>query len=188
MYIRFDVGVVKVLGTGNRHADGSQSHAEFAKLLVQYRPLVDYMAEKYSAMSDSPDVDFEDLRQEGSIALYSAMISYDRTQKDVTFGLYAKVCIRNRLISVLRKHKKVYDEDPDIFDGDSDPERRFIENENYRAMLKTIDELLTPYQKSVFELYLKNKKYSEIAQELGTNVKSVGNALSRIKKKLKDNI
>lgn len=169
----------------NSKAEMPQTHDEYARLLVRYRPLVDSMAEKYAALAEMSDADLEDLRQEGNIALYNAMVSYDHSQNEVTFGLYAKVCIRNRMISVLRKHKKEDEVSFDDTNWDSDPEKQLIDWENYRIVMGAVDNCLTDYERSVFRLYLQNKKYSEIASELQVNEKSVANALVRIKKKLK---
>lgn len=63
-----------------------------------------------------------------------------------------------------------------------------IERENYEQLTKVIDESLTDYEKSVFKLFILDKSYREIAGALGRDVKSVDNAVCRIKKKLKQRI
>lgn len=163
----------------------NDSHMRFADVAKAYEPLIDSAVKKYlSCSSEDP----EDLRQEAMIALYGAYITYDSTQTGVTFGLYAKVCIRNRLVSVLRKsraHEDFYTPEAAFIES---PEDAIIAHEDYERMLCIVDKLLTPYEKSVFELYLKNMPYKEIAKRLSTSAKSVDNAICRIKAKIKQNL
>ena len=76
----------------------------FEALQATYRPLIDSMAEQFRAKSD--DFRLEDLKQEVLLAFYRAVCTYQVEQKAVTFGLYAKIVIRNRLISLLRKQNR----------------------------------------------------------------------------------
>lgn len=142
--------------------------------------------------------DEDDFRQEAVIALYKATMTYRSEYTEVTFGLYAKICIRNRLISLIRKsdkiaEKNVYSPDSvlelnqglDLPEVELDPEKLFIARENYKELLEQIGKILTNYEKSVFDLFLEGKSYREIAFLLNRTEKSVDNAIYRIKTKLK---
>jgi RNA polymerase sigma factor, sigma-70 family len=149
------------------------------------------MTERFSAEARQCNLDEEDLRQEAVIALYGAVKAFNIGQKDVTFGLFAKICIRNRFIGIIRKHRGrsengITGTDPD--EGSNNPEKYIIDRENYEQLTKVIDECLTDYEKSVFKLFILDKPYREIAAVLGRDIKSVDNAVCRIKKKLKQRI
>ena len=79
----------------------------FAEIERIYAPLISSLTDRLNA---SVEMDCEDIRQEAMIALYSAACTYDQSKSGVTFGLYAKICIRNRLISLLRKQTPKTDE------------------------------------------------------------------------------
>ena len=157
----------------------------FAELLEMYRPLIESLASKYS-FCESGETD--DLIQEAQIALFGAFESFDPTQKDVTFGLYAKICIRNRLISFLRKNQRhslisIEDSADDVM-VDASPEERLIEKEEYQRLLYDINRVLSPLERDVLRLYLEEKPYKAVAIELKISEKSVDNAVCRIKKKI----
>ena len=157
----------------------------FPEIADRYRGLLNSMTEKYARLAGMNSHDEEDLRQEALIALYSAYLTYKTDQDGVTFGLYAKVCIRNRLAGVLRKRHINENSIDRVFSDTVDPESEFISKEEYEALLSVIDGLLTDYEKSVFKLYLRDLSYREIAGKLGKNEKSVDNAICRIKTKIK---
>lgn len=163
----------------------------FTEIYTQYEPLVISMAERFYAIAlrEGLDIDscsYDDFRQEAVIALYSAFRGYDTDISGVTFGLYAKICIRNRLISELRKCKARPINDDVYSDVHDSPESRFIEHEDYRYLLSVIDRMLSEYEKSVLALYIDGKSYKEIAERLGKTEKSVDGAVYRIKAKLKE--
>lgn len=167
-------------------ATGDQ--AAFREIVSRYEPLIGNILKKY----DIPHADFdqEDLRQEAVIALLDAVRSFKSEDGGVTFGLYAKICINNRMISHLRKTRKdivpVSIRDLNESGGtDSDPENEVIAGEDYCNLLKLIDHELTAFEKSVFNLYILGKSYSGISAVLGCPQKSVDNAIYRIKNKIK---
>lgn len=173
------------------------NNAAFSELVEMYSPLINSMVDHVLCEARQYNLDPEDLRQEAVIALYGAVKAYNTGQKDVTFGLFAKICIRNRLISMLRNHRgrtesETPENDADLTAGISEhtnnPEQYIIDRENYERLTKVIDESLTDYEKSVFKLFILDKSYREIAALLGRDVKSVDNAVCRIKKKLKQRI
>ena len=80
-----------------RSRDGDEN--AFSDLTLQYRPLIESMSHRFLKKNDDEPVSMDDVMQEATLAFYSAVCSYD-VDSQVTFGLYAKICIRNRLVSV----------------------------------------------------------------------------------------
>ena len=71
----------------------------FESVYSLYIPLINSVAEKYSGTSLT-GAELEDLRQEAAIALYDAALAFN-PERGISFGLYAKICIKNRIIPVL---------------------------------------------------------------------------------------
>ena len=172
-----------------RAKNGGQT--EFAEVAEIYEPLISSMVAKFSSGQQKVALDEDDLRQEALIALFVAVMSYD-PESPVSFGLYAKVCIRNKLISAFRKVKHDLIAD-DLFLSENaeelisaDPESEYIDKESYAVMRRAVDASLTEYERAVLKLYLRDMSYKEISEALGKTEKSVGNALFRIKAKIKD--
>ncbi|MBR5322157.1 MAG: sigma-70 family RNA polymerase sigma factor [Clostridia bacterium] len=166
-----------------RSGDGNS----FADLTVLFKPLIESMGKRYASKCGNVLFTEDDFMQEATWGFYSAVQTYKPTGS-VTFGLYAKICVRNRLVSLLRtasKKLKVPKENAEKRKGYGDPAHSFLEGEDARRMEKKIEELLSVFEYSVFRLYMQNKSYKEIADSLGRSVKAVDNALYRIKTKLK---
>ena len=158
--------------------------AAVSALLTQYQPLRASMAARYAQLADGA-VEQEDLLQEASIAFLQAIRAFDDTQASVTFGLYAKICIRNRLVSKLRTCPSRTTGSVARIAQPSDPVDRLIDRERYADLLERIACLLSKREMDVFRLYLLGKSYTEISKSLGITEKSVDNALFRMKAKLK---
>jgi len=166
--------------------DGAAAGDEkaFSDLAEMYKPLLESMARKYAAMVDGGAASEEDLLQEATMALYSAVRSYNRSDK-VTFGLYAKICIRNRLVSFLRAYSAKGKRIESGKEEYSEPSQSFFERENARETEGKIRSALSELEWEVFKLYVSKKSYAEIAESLGRSEKTVDNAIYRIKSKLK---
>lgn len=157
----------------------------FAELNQTYAPLIDSMTEKYRRMLEGSRDDKEDLRQEASVALYRAVMTYDTEQTKVTFGLYAKICIRNRMISLLRKSRtqqRRRQADVRVEEFPDPPIPATVYRDELVCLAQT---LLTDFEKTVFFMYIGGRSYRDMASSLGVTVKSVDNALYRAKSKLK---
>lgn len=154
------------------------------KLLKIYKPLIDAKAAEFSNVLE-PD----DIRQLCAIGIFEAAHSYSSSKaKDkVTFGLYAKVCVRNRLLSELRKLGPILERTEEEPPGeDISPEEDFIRREEISSALESAYSRLTEYENLVLQLYLAGKSYSEVAKILNRPLKSVDNAMSRIRSKLRN--
>ncbi len=154
----------------------------FAELLRQYEPLIASQSRRFTR--SFAQADGEDAAQEARLAFFRAVCTYDLSQTDVTFGLYAKVCIRNALVSESRRirarGRTVPHPHTESQRSSSAEDRREL------ASLRTrMAAVLSPFERSVFERFLAGLPAREIARELGRPVKSVYNALFRIRSKIR---
>lgn len=149
--------------------------------------------------------DREDIIQEGMIGLYKAIRDY-RCDRQASFRAFAELCVTRQIITAIKtatrqKHiplnsyvslnKPVFDEESERTLGEvvttgreSNPEDLFINQENLMDIESTMQRILSPLEQEVVELYLDGRSYVEIAAQLGRHVKSVDNALQRVKRKL----
>lgn len=161
------------------------------------------LAERYMSLIRAKAVrlrggalDEEELSQEGLLGLLAAARFY-RTGKNASFPTFADVCIRNRMITALRRagrakpapveHVSLSGEDGRLesLPGGVDPQERLADSEAYEAALKKIAQSLTCLEREAFFLHLRGCSYAEAARELHTTEKSVGNALQRARAKLR---
>lgn len=162
-------------------------------LIVKYRGFLN----KYVGLLNVPSGYKEDFIQEGLIGLLKAVRTYD-TMRDCSFSTYAKTCVRNSVISALRYHKKKWLDNEisieDISDGlfevvhnpvANSPEDEYLYMESSSQLHDTIFSVLSTYEAQVFGMYLAEMPYSLIASRLGKDIKSIDNAIQRIKNKLK---
>ena len=166
--------------------------AAFSKLFEQYLPLIDTVCARY--LSESPSE--EEARSEIMAAFWDAVKTYDIHQRSVTFGLYARICIDNRMISAIRKWKKILPTLPldskELWelraDMDSDPAQFLIQQEQYLELRRRIDSLLSDMERKVWLLFIEGQTSAEIAETLGITKKDANNAIFRARKKLKQKI
>ena len=170
-------------------------------LLDKYKNFVRSKARSYFLVG----ADHEDIVQEGMIGLYKAIRDY-RPDKLSSFRAFAELCITRQIITAIKtatrqKHiplnnyvslnKPLYDEESDrtlldvIIEGrTSDPEEMIINMENIGNIRAKINEVLSGLEQEVLNAYLDGRSYQEIAESLGRHVKSIDNALQRVKRKL----
>ena len=148
--------------------------------------------------------DSEDLIQEGMVGLLSAIREF-RPQRGARFRTFAQVCVRRRIVSVVRaaaagKHTPLNDSvslDPSLFLANQDftslgsayhqhrnPEDVVIHEENLSALEDAIYQGLTRLEAQVLEHYLSGLSYAEIAEEVHRSTKAVDNAVQRIRRKI----
>ena len=170
-------------------------------LLNKYKNFVRSKARSYFLIG----ADHEDIVQEGMIGLYKAIRDF-RPNKLSTFRAFAELCITRQIITAIKtatrqKHiplnsyvslnKPLYDEESDrtlldvIMEGKtSNPEELIINREDLGDIHAKISEVLSGLEQEVLSAYLDGKSYQEIADALGRHVKSIDNALQRVKRKL----
>ncbi|WP_010652118.1 RNA polymerase sporulation sigma factor SigH [Oceanobacillus massiliensis] len=149
--------------------------------------------------------DKEDIIQEGMIGLYKAIRDYDG-DKLSSFKAFAELCITRQIITAIKtatrqKHiplnsyvsldKPIYDEESDrtlldVIAGSKeiDPQELLVNQEDFGNMEVKLSELLSELEKRVLHLYLDGRTYQEISVSLNRHVKSIDNALQRVKRKL----
>lgn len=159
----------------------SGDDAAFSRLCEDYSALVRKTVGSF--MKTCPDADPEDMTQEAVFALYNAAKKYDFNVAGVTFGLYAKICIRNRMISMRRRLIARSNINPVKGVATADAKRHELLP---FAIGEDAKKLLSRYEQKVFTLYVAGSSYKEIALRLCRSEKSVDNAVYRIKRKLKN--
>ena len=171
----------------NKIRDGSDD--AFEVLLEAYRPLVESMADRYAAKSSVAGESVrQEMRQDARLALYKAAMAYDLGSDAVSFGLYAKICIRNALVSELRKltsadrrGRKAINSARTADSGDDAARDRAI----LLDAVKNTDCGLSEYEKTVIMMMLDGKTVAQIAEITGNDAKSVSNAVFRAKRKVR---
>ena len=170
-------------------------------LLNKYKNFVRTKARSYFLIG----ADHEDIVQEGMIGLYKAIRDY-KAEKLSSFRAFAELCITRQIITAIKtatrqKHiplnsyislnKPIYEEDSDrtlldviTEEGMSNPEDMLIDREDLSFIEGRIGQMLSGLEKEVLVRYMEGKSYVEIADEMGRHVKSIDNALQRIKRKL----
>lgn len=170
-------------------------------LINKYRSFVRAKARSYFLIG----ADREDIIQEGMIGLYKAIRDF-RGDKLASFKAFAELCIQRQIITAIKtatrqKHiplnsyislnRPIYDEDSDrtlidVMPGAdvTDPEEIVINGEEASYIESRMTELLSDLERQVLAYYLDGKSYMEIAADLNRHVKSIDNALQRVKRKL----
>ena len=170
-------------------------------LINKYKNFVRSKAKTYFLIG----ADKEDIVQEGMIGLFKAIRDFN-DEKSVSFRAFAEICITRQIITAIKtatrqKHmplnsyislnKPVFEEEGERAlietinnDRNSDPEYLFISKEELNGIEGKMNEILSPLELEVLYSYLNGSSYQEIAVTLDKPVKSIDNALQRVKKKL----
>ena len=170
-------------------------------LLNKYKNFVRAKARSYFLIG----ADREDIVQEGMIGLYKAVRDY-RPTRMTSFRAFAELCVTRQIITAIKtatrqKHrplnsyislsKPAYDEESDRTMMDvissakiSNPEDIIIGREDFSSIETKMGKILSPLEMQVLRKYIEGKSYYEVAEELNRSVKSVDNALQRVKNKL----
>ncbi|MBM7650372.1 RNA polymerase sporulation-specific sigma factor [Bacillus ectoiniformans] len=170
-------------------------------LIHKYKNFVRAKARSYFLIG----ADREDIVQEGMIGLYKAIRDF-KGDKLASFKAFAELCITRQIITAIKtatrqKHiplnsyvsldKPIYDEESDrtlmdVITGAKvmNPEELIINREQFSNIEGKMNELLSDLERKVLALYLDGQSYQEISEELNRHVKSIDNALQRVKRKL----
>lgn len=188
-----DEDIVELIREGDKYA--------LDYLMDKYKNFVRAKAKTYFLVG----ADRDDIIQEGMIGLYKAIRDY-RFDKTTSFRTFADLCVTRQMITAIKtatrqKHmplnsyvslnKPIYDEDSDrtlldVLSGSkiSDPEELVISREEFIDIESKMGQILSDLEWKVLMAYLDGKSYQEIAVELDRHVKSIDNALQRVKRKL----
>ena len=170
-------------------------------IINKYKNFVKAKAKSYFLVG----ADKEDIIQEGMIGLYKAIRNFDGSKTN-SFKCFAEICITRQIITAIKtatrqKHiplnsyvslnKPIYDEESDRTLMDiiaasiiTDPEELIISKEELKNIESKMNEILSKLELQVLELYLNGKSYQYIADIIGRDVKSIDNALQRVKRKM----
>ena len=182
---------------------GDKNALEF--LINKYKELVNMKVSKYFMIGSEK----EDIVQEGLIGLYKAIKSYS-PDKQNSFKTFANMCIERQLITAIKssnrqKHMPLnsylslnasaYENDEetsiiDTYDAHQieDPLETITKQEYYKSVETAIDKSLSNFEKQVLNRYMQGESYIQIAEKLDTPVKSIDNAIQRIRKKASNSI
>jgi RNA polymerase sporulation-specific sigma factor len=188
-----DEQIVELVHKGNSEA--------LDYLIHKFRQFVRVKARSYFLIG----ADREDIVQEGMIGLFKAIRDY-KDDKSTSFKAFAELCITRQIITAIKtatrqKHiplnsyisldKPVFDEESDrtlmdMLTGSQslNPEELIISKEEFDRIEVKMNELLSDLEREVLALYLDGQSYQEISDELNRHVKSIDNALQRVKRKL----
>lgn len=170
-------------------------------LINKYKNFVRAKARSYFLIG----ADHEDIVQEGMIGLYKAIRDF-KGDKLSSFKAFAELCITRQIITAIKtatrqKHiplnsyvsldRPIYDEESDrtlldVICGTrvTDPEELLINQEEFDDIELKMGEILSDLERKVLMLYLDGRSYQEISVDLNRHVKSIDNALQRVKRKL----
>ena len=194
-----DEEMIKEIRNGDKQA--------LTYLMNKYKEIVNLKVGKYFMVG----AEKEDIVQEGLIGLFKAIKTFN-AEKNNTFKTFANMCIERQLITAIKssnrqKHMPLnsylslnmsaYDNEEengaelmDTFDSKTieDPLETIINKEYYDEIEKSIDKTLSQFEKQVLDRYMKGESYVTIAKRLDSPVKSVDNAIQRIRKKAMKNL
>ncbi|MCI8345119.1 MAG: RNA polymerase sporulation sigma factor SigH [Clostridia bacterium] len=192
-----DEGLIRASKSGDKNA--------LEYLINKYKELVNMKVSKYFIIG----AEKEDIVQEGLIGLYKAIKSYSGDKQN-SFKTFANMCIERQLITAIKssnrqKHmplnsylslnESAYenDEETSLFDTFNshqieDPLETITKQEYYKSVEIAIDKSLSNFEKQVLNRYMQGESYIQIAEKLDTPVKSIDNAIQRIRKKATANL
>ena len=171
-------------------------------LLERYRRFARAKGRSYFLVG----ADSDDIEQEGMIGLYKAIRDF-RAERQASFRAFAELCITRQIITAIKtatrqKHQPLnqyvsisgsrssadeHERNMEHLLDDhhvGDPADQVVSRERMAEMRRTMSEMLSELEVDVLRLYVEGKSYQEIGEQLGRHVKSIDNALQRIKRKL----
>jgi RNA polymerase sporulation-specific sigma factor len=183
-----------------RYQEGSQECLQV--VITRYRRFARAKARNYFLVG----ADHDDVEQEALIGLYKAARDF-RPEHLSSFRAFAELCITRQIITAIKtatrqKHQALHQyvsisgvrggDDPgertveELLDDHNvaDPADHVVSGERMDAMRTAMAEMLSGLEVDVLRLYVSGKSYQEIGEELGRHVKSIDNALQRIKRKV----
>ncbi len=182
------------------NSEGNVTAQEY--LLHKYRNFVRGKAKSYFLIG----AEKEDIVQEGMIGLYKAIRDF-KVDKQSSFRAFAELCVTRQIITAIKtatrqKHiplNSYVSLNKPIYEADSDrtlmdvlpsgvkvvnPEEMIIRREEFAEIKSKMNDILSDLEWEVFMNYLDGKSYQETAAELNRHIKSIDNALQRVKRKV----
>lgn len=179
LYKELDVAALIELVRG--HDDSA-----FDELVSRYTPMMNKLVSGFITQAFRYDEAFS----EACVALHRAALSYDVSRSaDITFGLYAQICVYRRLCDAAlaqRRGAEVVDVDVDTISAENNIERRLVGREQMSRFFEKARGVLSEYEYCVFRLYIEGDTTKQIAEKLGKGAKSVENAKARMLRHLRE--
>lgn len=176
-----------------------EGNEEAINLLYQkYKPIIVKKSKNAIMYATHHGIDINDIMQEAYIGFDEAIKNFSQDEK-ASFYTFALLCIDRKITNYLRKTTgskgKILNEAVTIDDtlekvlsDEFSIEYNLIDKDNGSELINKIDNMLTEFEKRVFDLKLKEYSFEEIAKLLNKDVKSIYNTFQRIKVKIKKNI
>ena len=180
-----------------------ESNEEAQKKIYEYcEPQINYMIKKYTNAALKYGIDPKDFEQEALLAYSDALKNYDE-KKDAGLRTFVSLCVERRLIKIIERAKTYknkfmeknlsldYDYGSGVLlkdilaDSESDPLKKFSEEEYLESFKNKIKMLLSSFEYQVYEYLIEGINYIEIAKILDKSPKQIDNTLQRIKNKIK---
>jgi len=158
----------------------------FAELVLRYTP----MMRKIIGAFSNPAISSDEAFAEACIGLHKALKSYDPARKEITFGLYARICIYRRLSDLYSSaDQKIADSECDVdkLTASGSVMSMLIFKERVQKFIGVARSILSEYEYRVFLLYIQGYDTNAMCDELDRNKKSIENAKARMIKILRTN-
>ena len=164
----------------------------------KYKPIVVKKSKNAIVFASHHGIEINDIMQEGYIGLDEAIKDFSQ-DTDASFYTFASLCIDRQIYNYLRKmtggKDRVLNEAISIneslektIDDGTDIESYMMGKDANKKMANDIRNILTDFEKKVFNLRIKGYSFEEIANTLNKDIKSIYNTFWRIKEKIKKNI
>lgn len=183
----------------------SENSEEASDLLYdKYSYIVDIIYNKYKRSAYILSVDLNELRQEAMVGFSDALINYNDS-RNASLATFITLCVERRVQKYLKKAdtnknrifreayslEHAYDENSVplkdmISDPNADPSLRVEDQENVINLKERIDDILSPFEREVYELLINDINYIDIASILNKTPKQIDNTIQRIRTKIKD--
>lgn len=180
------------------------SEGAYNTIINKYKPIILSTVKQYMKELNIVGSEINDFYQEGLIGLMTAINTYDET-KDTTFYTYATKCIKNNMLSSVRKSfskkskilndsysldKMIDDSNLDFYDVFSDersnPLNILFEEEEGKVLLNKLKDMFSSGEKEIFEYKVLGLSNAEIAEKINKSKKYVENTMFRIGKKYRE--
>lgn len=173
-------------------------------LYEKYHYIIDIIISKYKKTIYALGMDINEVRQEAMLGFTDALIKYTDS-KETSLPTFISLVVERKIQNAVRKaetqknkiHNEAYSLEYDyetfnrpleeiIGDNTKDPLRKLESEENYKELIKKINESLSPFEKEVYDLIINDFNYIDIAKILNKEPKQIDNTIQRIRNKIKD--
>ena len=174
------------------------------KLFEKYSYIIDIILSKYKKAIYTLNIDYVEVKQEAMVAFSDALIKYS-ANKDTSLPTFISVVVERKILNCIRKgetlknkvNNEAYslEQEYEVFKRPleeiigstiNDPLTKMEDAENYKELVIKIKEILSPFEKDVYDLIINEFSYIEIAKILNKEPKQIDNTIQRIRNKIKE--